>query len=388
MLSAFILLSSSLLPCRYTVRDVAFVDLGDPPYRLVTYLTEEDGAVLHEDLYRLTTAVLADSNVEGCFLDPDGVLNEEDALRLSTNLVREFPFTALVSPTGEELVLPWQFVGDDANESADRLFYSVLRSPARDSISDALIESYCVVVLVEGYNATENEAAHAVVEGALEELAAIFDEMPKDVGKSPRCVAVTAGDYAREEVLLWSLGLEDPGRQGPAVAVLFGRGRRVGPLLLGDALDVDGLFKILATVGLDCECGLDRSWMRGMRIPLRWDESMRQHSANLLGFDPDNPLVRYEVSSLIARHPTGTGSSPALSPTLTELILDYREEAVETDSLAPPPPEGTLVTTGAADPAPVERSDTALKSLLIAFSAIAGLSVICSVAVLLKTRPQ
>ena len=77
-LKALLAIAAAALPlCRYTVRDVAFVDLGDDvPYRLVVP-ADEPGA----DLRRMAAAVLLDSNVElaptegavgATLVDPDG----------------------------------------------------------------------------------------------------------------------------------------------------------------------------------------------------------------------------------------------------------------------------------------------------------------------------
>ena len=387
----FRLLLTSLtftLPCQYTVRDVAFVDLGDPSYQLVCYVDAiADDPGRREELSSLFTSVLGDSNVEGRLLDPDGHLERIDAVRLRRHQVQEYPFAALVGPEGRELILPWTGHGDAPETLTSRLLDSVVHSPTRARIGELLADSFCVVILIEGSDRVENARGLEEIDEAFRRLGGILDQMPKDVGSPPELLVIGADERELERVLCWSLGLDDVERETPAAAVLLGRGRLAGPLLREATLDRETLFGILATAGLSCECDLDRSWMKGKRVPLRWDEAMRRHAADRLGFDPENPRVRAEITSILA-HRGARGSAGAAPASVDDLLLAYREEVVlsaETPRApelvpGPPPP--------AADAERSSRGGAALRNLMIAFSVIAGLSVLISITVLLRTRPR
>ncbi|MEE2886282.1 MAG: hypothetical protein VX951_02510, partial [Planctomycetota bacterium] len=133
---------------------------------------------------------------------------------------------------------------------------------------------------------------------------------------------------AEEKVLLWSLGIQEVGAD-PSVAGQTGRGRRFGSVLEGASFHQDSVLGILSKVGESCECGLDRSWMRGMRIPLRWDADTRQTAADTLGFDPENPLVKAEMSSIMAKGRNGLAFKQGVDPTVADLLLGYSETSIE-----------------------------------------------------------
>jgi hypothetical protein len=82
----------------------------------------------------------------------------------------------------------------------------------------------------------------------------------------------------------------------------------------------------LVLIGQDCECELDRAWLSGPLLPGRWDRTLQQTAARTLGFDPENPVVRAEVSRIIERGPQANQRkrTPA-----TSQALGYSEESIE-----------------------------------------------------------
>ncbi|MCK5457743.1 MAG: hypothetical protein KAI45_11500, partial [Melioribacteraceae bacterium] len=86
----------------------------------------------------------------------------------------------------------------------------------------------------------------------------------------------------------------------PQVAILYGRGRRIGPVLRGKEIGKDNIFSLLAIIGADCECGLDRSVMLGKMIPLRWEKEIQIELAEQLGFDVENPMIKSEMSQILS----------------------------------------------------------------------------------------
>tara|TARA_B100000809_G_scaffold36939_1_gene32353 strand:+ start:168 stop:641 length:474 start_codon:yes stop_codon:yes gene_type:complete len=113
----------------------------------------------------------------------------------------------------------------------------------------------------------------------------------------------------------------------------------IGPVLSGERLSQPSVSAILNTIGLNCECGLDRKWMQGVMVPLKWDRDRKQEIANQLGFNPESPEIRIEMSQILAKGGAGQGinRSKIVGDTLDELLTGYR-----TGSLAANTPPGSL----------------------------------------------
>ena len=319
---------ASLL-CRFTERDVAFVDLGDEGYTLHVFVSAKEPPALAEELRTIGRAVFLDANVA---LDVVEVGDELPAL-LAEHAIDALPATVLVDPADHALVGALSREDEGARVKTLESFVS---SPTRREIVDGVIESYGVVLLVEGSAEPASRAAENVIDGAFAEVAAIFDRMPKDVGDPPRQVTLPFARRAEERVLLWSLGLAELDPATPAVAIFMGRARRVGPVLVGSAITPASVFGILSVIGQSCECDLDRSWMQGPRIPLRWDTSTRERAVERIGFDPESPLVRSEILGILSRGPGARPREETQALSLEELLLGYEELVVEDPVREPP----------------------------------------------------
>ena len=167
-------------------------------------------------------------------------------------------------------------------------------------------------------------------------------------------LAVPRAALAGDPVLLFGLGLGPELPQEPVVALLYGRGQRMGPLLRAAAITRPSIASGLFLVGQSCECGLDRRWMLGNRLPLRWDETRQQQVVRALGFDAENPLVKAEISRILAQGPGGLSGMAA--PSFEELLLGYSEEVVIDPIAVDEAPSATAP--GAADPDQETVSET------------------------------
>ncbi len=315
ILSALILFAVCV-PCRFTVRDVGFVDLGDSRYKLHVFISGQESPTAKATLERLCKAQLLDVNADVEFVDPDAE-TEVPAHRLLREMqIQEFPAMVLEHPDGQTLKFGFQGVFD---EVAAPVVETVASSPLRNRILEQVLRRYCVVV---------NASAAQAIREAFKVIERGFDAMPKAVGDLPILLTVKAATREQERVLLWSLGIET-NLQRPAAAALFGRGRRIGPVLDGADISKDSMLGILANAGESCECDLDRSWMRGPRIPLRWDADTKQQATELLGFDPENPVVKSEISGILSKRPKGTRGAKDSTPSVAELLAGYSEAAVE-----------------------------------------------------------
>ena len=111
--------------------------------------------------------------------------------------------------------------------------------------------------------------------------------------------------------MLWALGLEPEDVNEPCAAIFYGRGRWIGPLFKGEMLTDENLLRVLPIIGADCECNLDHRWLQGTMLPARWDESLQQKVASSLGFDPESPMVKMEMVSIVRRGMGGLGDPGA-----------------------------------------------------------------------------
>ncbi len=66
-------------------------------------------------------------------------------------------------------------------------------------------------------------------------------------------------------------------------------------------LTADHLTQLLSVIGGDCECGVDHRWLQGTMLPARWDEALQQKVVQNLGYDPENPMAKMEMVSIIRR---------------------------------------------------------------------------------------
>ena len=207
----------------------------------------------------------------------------------------------------------------------------VVSSPKREEILQHIIKSYCVVLLIQGKEADENKRVQEAVAGAIDEIARMMSQMTKSIKEPPRLILIPPELFSQERILLWSLGVNENEMSEPYVVVLYGRGRRIGPPLKGETITESGVFNILSVIGSACECGLDRKWVTGALLPLRWGEKLQSEAAKLLGFDAESPMVKTQISQIISLGPSSRTDEGTAEP-LEGALYGYREEAVEFES--------------------------------------------------------
>lgn len=322
--------------CVYTVRDVGFADIGSVPYRLYYYVQDDMPEELVSTFKQISYAALMDSNVEAAIINVDqSEANPDDHAMKYLKLwnIQSYPTAILVSPEGRSLVLPMSASDESFKETVWSTLEEVVISPERKEILSLAIETYCAVLLVQGENAAENKRVRKVVDEAIQKLSGIMGQLPKSIENPPSVIVIPPETFSQERILLWSLGLDDDADQVPYVAVIYGRGRRIGDLLEGDEITANRIFNILSIIGGSCECGIDREWLLGTMMPLRWDEKAQAAAAKDLGFDVENPMVKTEMSQILSRGISGTpgtgvperGIGGTLSPVAkySETVVDF-----------------------------------------------------------------
>lgn len=298
--------------CPYSVRDVGFVDLDSPPYRIYLFVRDDtpQKETFTAAFEEASAALFAESNVEAEIVNLDEQKSHPAVEHLRQWEVSTFPTALLISPRGQSIVLPISDETRPLKETLWATFQKVAMSPKREEIARNIVRAWCVIVLVQGNDSVENARGQKVITDAMGDFAGIMSRQGKTSEEQPHLIVVPGSSFGEEEILLWSLGLQD-NSSGPRAAVLYARGRQIGPLLDGENLNRNLLLQVLTTIGMDCDCDADQRWLSGTAIPLGWGQKLRQEVVKYLGFDPDNPIVKDAVSRIWAG---AAGASEAEDP--------------------------------------------------------------------------
>ena len=314
--------------CIYNVRDVGFVDMGSPPYRLYCFIRDDTPEEHVSTFNKISRALFLDSNIKVEIINIDRNRDHKAVDYVRFWEIKSFPGVVLISPAGRSMNLRIHNTGKSFKESVWSSLEDVVFSPRREDILEHIVKAYGVVLLIEGKNAQQNRRAYKIVTDANKKISRGMGQLPKRIEEPPVLIVIPQESMSREKILLWSLGLTEKETVEPTVAVFYGRGRRIGPLLRGNQITERKLFTILSVIGLSCECGLDRKWLLGSLMPLRWGNKLQSAVVKHLGFDAENPMVKREMSSIMALG----SSNPALDgealESIQEIFGEYSEEVL------------------------------------------------------------
>ena len=317
------------LCCRFNVRDVGFVDLGSKPYNLYIFIGNDMPNDVRDSLQSICVATFYDTNIKFDLISVSEALKTSAKDFIPPNFKGEFPVAVLVAPdhypNRKTLNITLHKEGEPITKTAWDALESLVDSPRRNAILEKVFDCYGVIMVVGGENADENKRIRTIAERVASETAATLSELEKEIQNPPVIEVITTDQFEKEKAFLWSLNiLKKP--QNPKVVILYGRGRKIGPVLEGNTLNEAAITAILSTIGLNCECGLDRKWMQGAMVPLKWDKDRKQKIAKQLGFNPESPEIRIEMSQILAKGSAGEGAhrSKIIGDTLDELLTGYR----------------------------------------------------------------
>ena len=326
--------------CRYNVRDVGFVSLETVSYRLYGYVGAGTSGETVSAWRTVGATSFLDSNIECELIDSEASPDHRGLRYQQESPTAEHPTLSLVSPDGQ--FLPMELPKRTNGSAVAALMESVVRSPLRDRLQTEVVRAYAVVVLIEGADPQMQAKARAEVDEAVRDIASVMDRFPKPVRMPPQVIEIPRSALATEKVLLWSLGIGESMPEEPVAAVVYGRGRRLGPVLEGEAITRTQLSSMLGLLGQDCECDLDRSWMQGLLIPMSWGMEQQAEVLKEVGFDAENPMVKTEISRILARGPSSGARRVALPGIDSGGLIGYKEMAIESstsggaDSSTPP----------------------------------------------------
>jgi len=341
--------------CRYNVLEVGFIDLGIEPYRLFGYVTGQTPAGSVSAWRDEIELNLVDTNVDFELVHVDRDTDHAALSYLETHGIENFPAAVLVSPDGQSLPI----ASSDKGVAAQEVLDSILLAGWSTAVLDKAAGCYGVILVIEGPDETANALARDAAQAAVDHVAAQMEFMPKPIAHPPEVLTLPADAVAKEGLLLWSLDAEPADINEPRAAIFYGRGRWIGPLFRGEQITQENLEKVLFVIGADCECGLDHRWLQGTMLPARWDEGLQAQVAQTLGFDPESPMVKMEMVSIIRRG-MGGAAVPGVPFGYREIevgstvaepieIVDEPAEIPEPESAEPEPSEPVL-----AEPAPHE----------------------------------
>jgi len=319
--------------CKYTVRDIGFTDLGSTPYQLYFYVDDSTSEEIISSFQRITYAALLDANVEAEVININQVTQHKAVDYFRSQAIESLPVAILVASDGSTLILPFSYTKENYNEPVWKIIEAVVSSPLRDKIVESVAITYGVVLLIEGKDKAQNNLAQKAVSKAIRDISQVMKIMPKPIKNPPQLIELTKKESVQEKVLLWSINVNVEETVEAQVVILYGRGRRIGPVLKGNEINKDNVFSLLSLVGADCECGLDRSWMLGKMIPLRWNKKLQSALIKSLGFDVESPMVKADMSQILSMTPSLQGKN---NKSITPLTA-YSEGIIKFDTVSSTP---------------------------------------------------
>lgn len=380
--------AQSALACRYNVRDIGFVDLGDRTYYLYGYVDQNTPADIISSFREVSDIALVESNIRFEMIDTNRQNNHSAIKYLRQCSIKTFPAAVLVSPDERSLPIAIAETGVPFARTLRLALSKILSSPKREEIIEEITKKFGAIFLIEGSNAQENERIREASVEAIEEIRVQMKTMPKVIAEPPVLVTLPAEMRSQEKVLLWSLGVDAERVDEAQAFVVYGRAKLIGPRLSGEEITGDRLANILYVIGSDCECGLDRKWMQGMTLPARWGGQILSEITKTLEFDPENPMVKMEVSRILRNNVVSTDSKFLDLDSLSGPSFGYQELVVEFNS----PAESQQVAPSQQDtlpPASLSDSGVAVfEKMLVVFGILAILILVTGTGVLLKARKK
>ena len=301
--------------CRYSVRDVAFVNVHGAPWQLHLVpppSSIDDASELPGQPAQWRQVVaerLADSNIQHTWFDattPEG----SNVLSLFDQVHPAKPCMALVN--GEGMVTRLDLLPDGLAATIDAL----VDSPVRSQILDAVAAALCAIVVVENKDPERVAEIQEIVQVAARQVHDQMWMLEKPTRHGPVVINVPYDKQTQEKWLLKSLGIDDL-HDRPAVAIVFGQGRRLGPVLYDEEIQTATIVARASLCGRDCECDLDRRWLYRSQIIHRWPDERQRMAEENLDFDPYSALVLAEVNQIIqTNRQVGSGKVVDLGPGL------------------------------------------------------------------------
>jgi hypothetical protein len=304
--------------------------LGTEPYVLCGYVDGDTPADIKTGLQQISDELLAESNVIVRVIDRDRQKDHPAMKHFDANDASN-PSAVLISPDGQVLRVSITQPGLPFEKTFRAVLNRILSSPKRRELLLQVSRAYGVVLLIEGPDAAQNEKARQAALAAIEQVKSQMEFLPKPITHPPELVVMDSNSLADERILLWSIGLEPKDVNEPHAVIIYGRARWIGPIFKGEQITEDDLASVLFVIGADCECGFDYRWLQGTMLPAKWDQKTHERAVESLGFDPESPMIKMEIGSIIGRG-MGGYSYPGMSPGGAPGAYGYQELIIEPET--------------------------------------------------------
>ena len=308
------------------------MDIDNPKYNLYLLINDDTPKEMISTLSEVAYAASIDTNIKADIIN----INSNDKRYKSLKKYHDFweidtyPSAILVSPNGLSLSIPLLADEMPFGESVWLSLDKIVISPKRDELFKHIVKSFCVILLIEGSTTPkDNDSVRKAITTANDEFAGRMNQMTRSVENPPYLLTISAKSRQQERILLWSLGLNERDMEKPQVVFFYGKGLKIGPIIKGQDINRETVLEMLDFIGSACECGLERGWLDDIALPTKWGEKMQKEAIKQLGFDPESPIVKTEISQII---------NQAQSENMTEIpqmqIELYAEENVISDEKA------------------------------------------------------
>jgi len=331
---------ATVIPCKYSVRDVAFVNSHQQPWSLRLLKPEGATADQLEDWNAILRSSLERTNIDFGWVDRDRLLQERWQQELS-NAKPDIKAGDLDTGIGFRLnsrqgTQHGYWKPDRLQETIDQL----VESPLRTSLLNDLSRRLCVFLLIESGDEQQDALARQAVEQAVASVTQQMWSYEKAPEQGPAFHRLSSSEQEQEEWLLRSIDPLPLGREfeKPLVVVLYGQGVVLGEPIEADDQLQERLVARASICGRDCECDLDKEWLYGQQILHRWTLAHERAAETSLDFDPHSSLVQAEVTQILQKsNPQGNavGTDPAATLGGGLIIHDLDELEAPTESGEP-----------------------------------------------------
>jgi hypothetical protein len=294
--------------CRFTVRDIGFVDLQGPIYSLEV-VPEMGGSVTAGELKKLN-GLARTSNLKVV-----GPVVEDSAGKDGRAYV-------LKSTHRDGALLVYRAESKDGPG-----LKKSLHSQVRSILIDEALSTFAFIVVVESNDSERNAELQKLTSAAQVHLQKLAPQLPRPITHPVQVLRLPVAKREVEKVLLWCMQLENLKLDEAAIAVFYGRAKSVGAALTGERLTERALLSQLALIGQSCECDTDRDWAAEPSLPHDWTDEHRKASLAALGFQPDSPMVKSEVARILNQ----VGRERRIGMEKEDLFLGYGEFELNAD---------------------------------------------------------
>ena len=312
--------SGKPLKCKYSVRDVGFVNVHSFSWQLTLVKPSKIESAKFDLLEQRVRQALKQTNLNHLWVSPDSKeWNElKQSLKGEVNLTKDL-IGVLTNSNGDSYEVTPQSESESQDlEERFSVVESLVDSPFRQQVLEACSKALCSVVLVESGDSELNKRGHDLLNEAVGRIGKQMWELEKPTDKPPLGLVLKFNEQANESWLLNSLGVTKIDRartnkaapDEPLFAILYGQGRRLGELIPLSKANVEKLVGRAAVCGGDCECELDRDWLYGHQIIFHWSNELEQKAESTLDFDHKAAFVKSEVAAIVRKASRGGAKKP------------------------------------------------------------------------------